>query len=118
MNIQEFEKELKWFSGSENITRYMGGLELFLTDGMLFVCREAQSFWLIDLIMGAQAKDHVRSEPFQVWKFIRKDGGCQVTVDDGNGNILERYPLGFSDFPLDEFKVFFENRVVMLPDER
>jgi hypothetical protein len=118
MTTHQLQNELSYFTGSGHATRYMKGFEFFLSDGALFLCREAQCFWLIDLILFAQAKERVRSEAFQVWRFIRQDGKCEVTVDDGNGNILERYPIGYSDFPLDEFKVWFENRLVHLPSER
>jgi len=60
----------------------------------------------------------VAAEPFQVWKLsIRDDRTATLTCDDGNGTVVYRQELGYTDFPLPEITLYFTDNVILLPSE-
>ena len=57
-------------------------------------------------------------EAFQVWKLkVNADRTAALTCDDGNGNILHTQEIAFTDFPLDEIKLYFTDNTILLPSE-
>jgi hypothetical protein len=54
----------------------------------------------------------------KVWKLtVRDDHSATVVCDDGNDNIIYTQNVEYTDFPLDEIKLYFANNVVHLPSE-
>jgi hypothetical protein len=74
---------------------------------------------LLDIIAIAQQHEpRVAQEEFQVWKLqVRADRSATVLCDDGNGNVVYTQEIPFTDFPLDEVKLYFANNVIHLPSE-
>lgn len=91
-----------------------------LTDGVLQLCKDAECFWLMDIIGSYQHK-LLPKEDFQVWTLTVKDKEGVVVATDGNDNELVRQELEYTSFPLDNLKLFVhyngELQVVMLPSE-
>ena len=55
---------------------------------------------------------------FQVWNLkVRSDRSATVFCDDGNGKPVYTQEIPFTDFPLDEVKLYFANNVIHLPSE-
>jgi len=53
-----------------------------------------------------------------VWKLsIRDDRTATLTCDDGNGTVVYRQELGYTDFPLPEITLYFTDNVILLPSE-
>lgn len=88
------------------------------TDGARFVAIECGAYWLIDAIFSCQLIRRVKREEFQVWSLKVKDRSALLTCDNGNGNIVYRQEIEYSDFPLDEMILYFENLCLCLPSER
>jgi hypothetical protein len=123
MNATELQDGLRHFTGSESYYRYTFGLKL--TEGVKFLADNASNgaYWLLDVIGSHQActpkvRQHRQNDNFQSWKLKKNDkGGCRVTCDDGNGNILTYQDIEYTDFPLDEFTLYLIGDVILLPSE-
>lgn len=128
---QDIQQSLAEFHGTENLTRISAFAPQFLcTDGVKFLADRCKSYWLLDLIVSWQTKSKVRAEPFQVWelhKGSRRD--ALITCTDGREDSLElcRQHVQYTDFPLDEVKLYLEYGgldpetpawILMLPNER
>lgn len=120
---------LEGFSGTEGYTRYLAGL--LLTDGVRFLAENAECFWLLDIIASYQPKckkdASLREMQFWTLKRNKTTSGAVVTCDDGNGNVKITQRIEFTDFPMDEVRVWVElgsvdgynpAYVAMLPNER
>ena len=93
-----------------------------LTDGVMQLCKDAECFWLMDIIGSYQHK-LLPKEDFQVWTHTVNSGAISgvVVATDGNDKELVRQELEYTSFPLDEIKLFVqyngELQVIMLPNE-
>lgn len=111
----EIKNELKEFTGTENYYLYYN---IILTDGAMWLAQEAECFWLFDMI-GSLQFTNCKDEPFIVCRLrvnIDKKTGV-FTADDGDDNILYNQSIPFTDFPLEEMKLYLCNGVCMLPSE-
>jgi hypothetical protein len=92
------------------------------TDGVKGVAEAAGAYWLVDAILSHQLDPKVRKERFQVWTLKNTPGKCwtlrATDGDKGLGEVeLAFQEIGFSDFPLDEFRMWVEGNVLLLPEE-
>lgn len=129
MPNQCLKAALEGFSGTEGYTRYLGGL--LLTDGVRFLAENGECFWLLDIIASYQPKckkdASLREMQFWTLKRNKTTSGAVVTCEDGNGKVKITQRIEFTDFPMDEVKVWVEfgsvdminpAYVAMLPNER
>jgi hypothetical protein len=121
--------DLAMFIGTERW--YLHGLKRFTyTDGVKFLAENTQSHWLLDLIASYQHEKKFRNEAYQVWELHLHEQNKQqatVTCTDGNDNQLVTQILEYTDFPLDEIKLYLVGEqwmiehgqypVLMLPSE-
>jgi len=112
---EELECNLPQFTGTEGYTKYQGGL--LLTDGVVYLAKNAECFWLLDIIWSVQHIAKIKKEEFQSWKCTTKDGKAFVECTDGNDNVLYSQKVDFTDFPLDEVKMYLTNGVILLTSE-
>jgi len=110
---------LRQFTGSENWYRHGINRNVLFTDGAKFVADEGGAYWLLDAIAIAQLYEKsVAAEEFQVWKLkVNADRTATVTCDDGNKKIVYTHNIAFTDFPLDEIKLYFMDNTILLPSE-
>lgn len=108
----------RYRGGSDRIYKYPLGLKV--TEGGIDMALAYGAFWLLDVVASAQLCG-CASETFQVWVIRRKEEGDDAFVveafDDIPGERLYRQEIPFSDFPLDEFKFYCADGVVLLPEE-
>ncbi len=104
------------FTGTEHYYPYLLGL--FLTDGVKIIAEKEECFWLLDVIASYQILEKFRNEEFQVWK-LERVGGKQyrIVATDGNDNFLAEQNILFSDFFFQEFIIWKEGDVLLLPSE-
>ena len=88
------------------------------TEGVQYLAEKAGAYWLIDKVATLQLKKKIRAEEFQVWKLKVAGSKASLVCEDGNDNVVYREKIEFTDFPLDEITLWFENNVIMLPSER
>lgn len=116
---------LAQFIGTTRYYRYTMGL--ILTDGAAYLAKNGAA-WLMDIVASARLVPAVRRAEFECWT-LRVDltkHCAEVVCTDGNGereaNILYRQPVGYTDFPLAELKLYVvadsdPGKVVMLASE-
>lgn len=110
-------EDLVQFTGTEHWYRHPILKHFLYTDGVQHVAETGEAYWLIDVIASAQLIGEVEREEFQVWILKTKDSTGIVYAEDGNGNLIYRQEIEFTDFPLEEIKFFFTDNVLMLPSE-
>jgi hypothetical protein len=113
------QSDLDQFTGSENWYQHAINRKVTFTDGAKFLADRAGAYWLLDEIAIIQPYDkHVAAEEFQVWKLtVRPGHTATLSCDDGNGNLVFTKEIPFTDFPLDEVRLYFCNDVIHLPSE-
>jgi hypothetical protein len=127
MDKHQLQAALPHFTGSENFYRHpLSGL--IYTDGIQYLAENAGNgaYWLIDAIGSYQRDQKVRGNPrlmeFQLWELkLNGKGGAVLTCreDSGKGNPPKiTQEIEYTDFPLDEIKLYVENNTLCLPSER
>ena len=110
--------DLRQFTGSERWYRHPLARKMLYTDGAQYVAEHGGAYWLLDAIAFAQAIPAVAAEEFQLWTLVvRPDRTAILACEDGNGKRVHRQEIPFTDFPLDEIKLYFTDGVILLPDE-
>jgi hypothetical protein len=106
---------LRHYNGTEQYYKYKMGL--MLTDGSKALADKYSAWWLLDVIMSHQPR--LAGEEFQQWK-LEKNGETKaiVSCDDGNGKVILKQTITYTDFEADTATLWVENKVIMLPSER
>jgi hypothetical protein len=109
------------FTGSETWYRHWFKRNILFTDGAHHVAEAGGAFWLLDIIAIEQKYNkNVAAEEFQSWTLkvdlVRHTG--QLTCEDGSGNVVFTNAIEFTDFPVAEITLWFENNTIYLPSER
>lgn len=118
MDKQEFINSLPHFTGSQEYFEHrFFTIKMLLTEGANFVRKEGKAYWLFDMICSFQPS--LRKEEFQTWtlKYLGENKGWKMTGTDGNKRILVEQEFEFSDFPLEDFTLWVEGNVILLPSE-
>jgi hypothetical protein len=112
--------DLSQFTGNENVYRVSPITRGVITDGVKYLADTAEAYWLVQDILIYQLEPKIRKEPFQVWKLTKnKSGdGAKLTCEDGDYNKVFSTAIRYTDFPLPEITLWFENNTLMLPSER
>lgn len=110
---------LNQFTGSEHWFRHSLIRNVLYTDGVQYVAEAAGAYWLVDEIAFAQSVPAIAAEEFQHWKLAvdTARSNAVLTCDDGDGRIVFRKEIAFTDFPLDEIRFFYTDNTILLPTE-
>ncbi|MFC1765106.1 DUF6876 family protein [Planctomycetota bacterium] len=114
METKTLESDLRQFTGAVNYYRHWTGHGLF-TDGVQYLAEQAGAYWLVDAIFSYR-----RREPFQVWTLKKNtdDNGAVLTMQEDTGEPVKVHQdIPFTDFPLDQIKLYLIDGVVLLPSE-
>jgi hypothetical protein len=113
----------------DDLSQYYGSDQLFFnplfrginyTQGVQYVSRNGAG-WLVDAILShAIHTKAVAREDFILAKLKVNlaDHTAILTFDDGNGKIVARQAIDYTDFPLPEISFYLEGKTLMLPSER
>ena len=123
-DVNEIEHMLAMCTGSVEYYRYKfaRNLEIIYTDGINILVEMCKAYWLVDAICSYQRKN-IRSERFQIWTFERKfyKNGKEYWLlemkTDTNATVIIKQKISFSDFPLDDIKLYLIDGVLLLPSE-
>ncbi|MGG6294943.1 DUF6876 family protein [Leptolyngbya sp. AN02str] len=114
------EADLAQFTGTS--TYYQHSLGVQYTDGVHYLAERAGAYWLIDAIASWQIDPRVHRDPMlqqiQFWKLVVNDDRSALLVcerDEGDVAVSQEIP--FTDFPLKQVRLYFQNGVVLLPSE-
>lgn len=102
MKTNELLSNLSKFIGTETYHRITS--RHLLTDGTKFLAEEAQCFWLMDAIASHVPKQF--HDYFAVANLSVNGMSAVLTLDDGNGNVFARQDIEYTDFPLDQIKLY------------
>lgn len=116
METQNIKTQLQNFHGTAEYHEHVSiSQTLLLTDGAHFIREECSAYWLFDII--ASYQDNLARLNFQVWIFQREENHCEVRCEDGDDTVIIRQQIEFSDFPLEEIKLWKVDSVILLPSE-
>lgn len=96
---------------------------IYLTDGTRYLAEEAQCYWLMDLVLSVRPKlDRVNDLIIVRVKCLKRSRFfVEFGIDiDAEGNMKGRVysqVIHYSDFPLDEIKLYYSEGVLYLPSE-
>jgi hypothetical protein len=88
---------LSMFTGTEKYYRINPCT--VLTDGTKYLADAAGAYWLMDAI-ASYLPQFTGKEVFIVAKLVRTGNAAQLTLDDGNGRVLDQQHIPYTDFPL------------------
>jgi hypothetical protein len=114
------QADLDQFTGSESFYRHPINRRIVYTEGAQYLAEQGGAYWLLDEIAIIQPYNRkVAAEEFQVWTLkVKTNSSATLTCGDGNGNLVHRKRISFTDFPLPEITLYFENNTIYLPSER
>lgn len=108
--------ELAHFTGTTQWYRNRMFPKFLYTDGVKYLAEQAGAYWLIDYIFSNQISP-IKEMPFQVWKITVVKNEGFIKVEDGNNNVAKEFKIPFTDFPLEEYTVWFVDGVLLLKSE-
>lgn len=121
-------EDLRSFTGTENywtsIITYKGR-QLSYTDGVKYVASKAEAFWLIDMallhaveIYGRAGETGMQTHSLLVGRLdVNPDDTAVFKMLDGNGKVLARQDIPFTDFPALSQVIWVKEGIAMLPSE-
>lgn len=116
----EIENELAQFTGTNEWHRFSILSTLVITDGVKYLCEECQSFWLLDIISSYQNKCNKDDmcKDCQIWTLKRNGSEAKVICERDTNDVFITQDIPYTDFPLNSIKLYCENGVICLPQER
>lgn len=120
MNPYKLKADLLNFTGSESFHRHLGGM--LYTEGVQYLAQHANCYWLLDLVAAHSKHDAWREvEGFVLVKLTVKSDAGLVVFDDGNGEILGEQKIEYTDFPMEEVRLYLcwngDGYTLLLPNE-
>ena len=108
---------LAQFSGTQNYYKHPLFSKFRYTDGVRYLAINAECYWLLEFIFGHQSNAKIKNMPFQVWKLVKDGDKATITIEDGNDNIVKKFQLNYTSFPLDEYVLWMIEGVLLLSNE-
>lgn len=118
--------DLRQFTCTENY--FQSKLpNLWYSDGARHFFINAGAYWFLDIVQFRIVQDKkCKLEPFMVVKLNVENEAATITVDDGNGKVLWKQTIDFTDCPIGEWKFYLEEatcgetfgKLLMVPSER
>ena len=120
LDRNEILNALPNFYGTEAYYRYSPQFRNFLlTDGAKYLAESADAYWLVDLF--ASHLPSYQAEGFAVLYLKVNGGKATAQIEDGNGKVLKKQKIEYTDFPLDQIVLYCvqqdDNFVILLPSE-
>ena len=113
------ETNLPYFTGTEQYHAYTFGLKL--TDGAKYLADKAQAYWLMDIIASyqPQCQKNEMLQHFQLWTLtVNEDKSATVICQEDSGRTPSiKQDIPYTDFPLNEIKLYCIDNIILLPSE-
>lgn len=93
-----------------------------ITDGVKVMAEMCEAFWLVADILACQLTQKAKREAFQTWILTLntegKSSNALLVGENGNGKLIAKLEIPYTDFPLPEgITLFLEDGVLLLPSE-
>lgn len=127
MNKEELTRELSGrYGGTETVWKHSLHQAVTYTDGVRAFAQHAGggAYWLLDiLVTEPKILNEVKTHGFAVVTLTVKKTSAWLVVTDGGKNgdaeeVVYRRNIEFTDCPEGEWVFYFENMMILLPDER
>ena len=131
LKAAELKAGLAHFYGTEGytyLTPLSKRMKLALTDGVEWLAKNADAYWLIDAIASHQmeARKDPRLQEIQFWTLkVNADKSATLICERDSDDVAIKQEIPYTDFPLNEIKIWIEPGyagepiyVMMLPSER
>ena len=116
-STQNLISELSQFIGTEKFYRITP--RHLLTDGTKYLAEQAKCFWLMTAISSYLTQSY--DDYFAVARLVVNGSSAVLTLDDGNDTVFATQQIEYTDFPLNEIKLYCsfdgEHWVIMLTSE-
>lgn len=89
------------------------------TDGVKYFAEKAGAYWFLD-ILATEFTFVCKRHEFLGVTLAVKDGTASIIVDDGDGKVLRRRKIDFTDCPEGDWKFYFidgARPTILLPSE-
>lgn len=88
-----------------------------ITDGVLMLAEAAGCYWLLDVI-GSHQSNRKLDKSFQVWKLtVDTENDSAVVQGYNDTTLVVTQKIPYTDFPLEELKLYLMDGVILLPSE-
>jgi hypothetical protein len=88
-----------------------------ITDGVLAMAMMTGGFWLLDLV-GSYQGNRKLDKNFQVWKLkVNLENQTAVVRGYNDTKLIVTQKIPYTDFPLDEIKLYLMDGIILLPGE-
>ena len=121
--VNEIKEGLQHFHGTEMFYQ-IPLLRTRFTDGLKYLANIADCFWLITdtsvIAKSLMSRSEFITIDFKRLPEEKQDYSgyeAEIIYGDGNGNIFETHRYNFTDFPLDELRLYFVDNTLMLTSE-
>lgn len=108
--------DLSGYTGTENWYRHHFVRDVTYTDGVKAFAEQAGAWWFVDdsiIEYTALMKKH----GFLTITLAVANDKADITVDDGNDNVLATRNVPYTDCPTGTYKFYFTDNVMLLPSE-
>src|SRR5450759_5177935 len=122
MNTYEIKRALREFRGTEKYHKHLfpGKSPILLSDGCDFIREKCKAYWLFDAILSYQLERRVKDAPWQIWNLELQRGDLSWLLtcrEDSGVKPIVTKRIEFSDFPLDNIKIWVIGGIALLPSE-
>ena len=117
MSKGELLTALAQFTGTTQWYKHPLFPNFVYTDGVRYLAVYAKCYWLLEFIFSNQTDTKIKGEGFQVWKIEKEGDKATITVENGNGKIVKTFKITYTDFPLDEYTLWFIDKALILKSE-
>ena len=111
--------DLEQFIGSEHYYKHWTNIIQY-TDGVAYMAKAGGAYWLIDAIASYQGEKHFELDELQLWELVKSDDGDSAVLtarrDTGLPPVIKQ-EIEYTDFPLQEIKLYVKNGILFLPSE-
>ena len=112
----QLRADLSQFTGTEQWYRHGINRRMLFTDGVKYFAEQAGCYWFLDII-ATEVFSLLREQPFLVITMDVDDGEADIFVDDGNGNVVWKRHINFTDAPDGDWRFYLTDNVLMVPSE-
>ena len=114
------EADLAQFTGTSAYYQHLPGVRY--TDGVRYLAERGGASWLIDAIAAWQIDPRVSQDPMlqqiQFWKLtVNDDQSARLVCERDQGDVAVSQEIPFTDFPLKEMTLYFQQGMLLLPSE-
>lgn len=112
----QLRADLSQFTGTEQWYRHGINRRMLFTDGVRYFAEQAGAYWFLDIV-ATEIFPLLVHEPFLAITLKVDDGEADIVGDDGNGRVVYKRHINFTDAPDGDWRFYLTDNVLMVPSE-